>query len=108
MTSHILRDVHVTVPLDAYLSLKALRDYSTLSQRTLREAINAQRDPLPHYRVGGRVLVRRSEFDAWMGDPAAPGQRALAACARGGQGWSTRRERNHCATGRRGCGERTL
>jgi hypothetical protein len=21
---------------------------------------------LPHYRVGGKILVRRSEFDAWM------------------------------------------
>ena len=22
--------------------------------------------PLPHYRVGGKILVRRSEFDTWM------------------------------------------
>ena len=24
------------------------------------------RHPLPHYRVGGKILVRRSEFDAWI------------------------------------------
>jgi hypothetical protein len=24
------------------------------------------RSPLPHYRVGGKILVRRSEFDAWI------------------------------------------
>jgi hypothetical protein len=22
--------------------------------------------PLPHYRVGGKILVRESEFDAWV------------------------------------------
>ena len=22
--------------------------------------------PLPHYRVGGKILIRRSEFDEWM------------------------------------------
>jgi len=21
--------------------------------------------PLPHYRIGGKVLVKRSEYDAW-------------------------------------------
>lgn len=51
---------------DAYLSLRALARYASLSVRTLRGYITAKRNPLPCYRPGGKVLVRRSEFDAWM------------------------------------------
>ena len=50
---------------DAYLSLKALATYSGLSVRTLRTHLAHRVHPLPHYRVGGRVLVKKSEFDAW-------------------------------------------
>jgi len=51
---------------EAYLSLRALAHYASLSVRTLRGYITAKRNPLPCYRPGGKVLVRRSEFDAWM------------------------------------------
>ena len=51
---------------DAYLPLKALAAYSGLSVRTLRSYQVHRGRPMPYYRVGGRVLVRRSEFDAWM------------------------------------------
>jgi excisionase family DNA binding protein len=51
---------------DAYLSLRALARYASLSVRTLRGYLTAKRNPLPCYRPGGKVLVRRSEFDAWM------------------------------------------
>jgi|SRR5437016_10046469 len=51
---------------DAYLSLRALARYASISVRTLRGYITARRNPLPCYRPGGKVLVRRSEFDAWM------------------------------------------
>ena len=51
---------------DAYLSLRALARYASISVRTLRGYIMAKRNPLPCYRPGGKVLVRRSEFDAWM------------------------------------------
>jgi hypothetical protein len=50
---------------DAYLPLKALASYSGLSIRTLRGYLSSAAAPLPHYRIGGRVLVKRSEFDAW-------------------------------------------
>ena len=40
--------------------------YSALSERTLRGYINAPLRALPCYRIGVKVLVRRSEFDAWM------------------------------------------
>ncbi len=50
---------------DAYLPLRALAGYSGLSVRTLRGYLVHASSPLPHYRIGGKVLVRRSEFDAW-------------------------------------------
>lgn len=49
--------VTVTVPLDPFMSLKALSAYSGLSVRKLRQLID--RDPaqaLPVYRVDDRVL----------------------------------------------------
>ena len=49
-----------------YLSLKALSEYSNLGIRTLRKHLSHQVKPLPHYRVGGKILVRRSEFDEWV------------------------------------------
>ena len=67
--------VVVSTPLDPFLSLKALSAYSGLSVRKLRDFLTEPGHPLPHYRVGGKILVRRSEFDGWMalfrrvGDP---------------------------------------
>ncbi len=58
--------VTVVVPLDPYLPLTALSGYAGLSVRTLREHLADSAHPLPCYRVGGKVLVRRSEFDAWV------------------------------------------
>jgi hypothetical protein len=34
--------------------------------RKLRDYLSDPVRPLPHYRVGGKVLVRRSEFDSWI------------------------------------------
>ena len=51
---------------DGYLPLKALAGYSGLSVRTLRGYLAHPSRALPHYRVGGKLLVRRSEFDAWI------------------------------------------
>jgi len=68
--------VTATVPLDPYLSLKALASYAGVSVRQLREYLvnpPLPRDagipippPMPHYRLGSRIVVRRSEFDRWM------------------------------------------
>jgi excisionase family DNA binding protein len=49
---------------DRYLTLSQLANYTTLSERTLRRALTAPR-PLPHVRVGSKVLVKRSAFDRW-------------------------------------------
>jgi excisionase family DNA binding protein len=52
--------------LDRWLDLRRLREYATVSNRTLRAWIHSPVDPLPAARVGTKILVRRSEFDAWM------------------------------------------
>ena len=52
--------------LDPFLSLRALATYSGLSVRTLRDCITDPLRALPCYRVGAKILVRRSEFDGWM------------------------------------------
>ena len=58
--------VVVSVALDPFLPLRALAGYSGLSVRKLRDLLEHPGHPLPHYRVGGKLLVRRSEFDAWI------------------------------------------
>jgi len=50
---------------DAYLPLKTLVVYSGLSVRTLRGYLTHATHPLPCFRIGGKVLVRRSDYDAW-------------------------------------------
>ncbi len=58
--------VVVSTQLDPFLSLKALAAYSGLSVRKLRDCLDDPVHPLPCYRVGGKILVRRSEFDGWV------------------------------------------
>ncbi len=53
-------------PDRGYLPLKALAVYSGLSVRTLRDCLTHSMRPLPHFRVGGKILVRRSDFDTWV------------------------------------------
>jgi excisionase family DNA binding protein len=84
----VIEAVTIQQDLDPWLSLEALAvpprhrkrerqgevmpwhhqaiGYSGLSRRTLQDLINDPQDPLPSYRVGGKILVRRSEFDRWM------------------------------------------
>lgn len=78
LRSPVAKEIIITAPLDPYLTLKAAAEYSGISVRALRAALTEPMHPLPCYRPGGRggkVLVRRSEFDAWMahfravGDP---------------------------------------
>jgi excisionase family DNA binding protein len=58
--------VIVSTALDPYLSLRALAGYCGLSVRKLRDYLDDPAHPLPCYRVGGKILVRRSEFDTWV------------------------------------------
>jgi hypothetical protein len=54
------------IAADPFLSLRILAGYSCVSVRKLREHLHDPVHPLPHYRLGGKIVVRRSEFDAWM------------------------------------------
>ncbi len=89
---HSVASVAVRVDLGPYLTPKALAEYSGLSTRLLSDLLNDPLDLIPSYRIGGqtvrrkrrvkrkdgtvyvleeeieigKVLVRRSEFDAWM------------------------------------------
>jgi hypothetical protein len=56
----------LSTPLDPFLDLRALASYASLSVRKLRDLLDDPLHPLPAYQVGGRLLVRRSEFDTWM------------------------------------------
>jgi len=60
--------VVVSTILDPWLPLKALTQYSGLSRKTLLRLMAREENPLPHYRLTdtGKIVVRRSEFDAWM------------------------------------------
>jgi len=56
---------------DRYLSLPDLSEYSGLSVSTLKRHL-AGSAPIPHFKLGSRVLVRRSEFDTWLATVATP------------------------------------
>jgi excisionase family DNA binding protein len=58
--------VVVSTPLDPFFPLRSLAAYSGISVRKLRDYLEDVGHPLPCYRVGGKVLVRRSEFDTWI------------------------------------------
>jgi Helix-turn-helix domain len=62
----LAQEVIFSTPLDPFLSMKALASYSGLSPRKLRDYLAEPLHPLPCYRIGGKILVRRSEFDAWI------------------------------------------
>jgi excisionase family DNA binding protein len=49
-----------------WLSLHELTEYASVSVRTLRQWLNRTTDGLPAVRVGGKILVRRSQFDTWL------------------------------------------
>lgn len=49
-----------------WLGLKDLSHYAAISERTLRSWIYSPVDPLPAAKVCGKVLVRRSDFDAYL------------------------------------------
>jgi len=53
-------------PRPEWLDLKALTAYACVSERTLREWIHRDTNPLPASRVGTKLLVRRSSFDRWL------------------------------------------
>lgn len=61
-----MRYNHSILPMDPeYLDLKGLARYSSLSVGTLRVILARPGGP-PHYRPGGKMLIRRSDWDSWI------------------------------------------
>jgi predicted DNA-binding transcriptional regulator AlpA len=58
--------VVVSTQLDPFLTLRALAAYAGLSVRTLRTRLVDPIAPLPHYKIGGKIVVRRSDYDQWV------------------------------------------
>ena len=72
------------IEADPFLSLRALAGYSSLSVRTLRHFIDElpPEQALPCYRLPGKLLVRRSEFDAWLEQYRSRGRPSLVKALR--------------------------
>jgi excisionase family DNA binding protein len=49
-----------------YLNIRELSQRLSLSPRTLRTRVKDPTDPLPAYRVGGKLLFRWAEVEAWL------------------------------------------
>ena len=49
---------------DQIFDLKGLSAYSALGVGTLRNYLKS--DSLPYFKIRGKILVKRSEFDAWL------------------------------------------
>ena len=49
---------------DQYFDLKGLSVYSAMGVPTLRDYIRS--DGLPCFKVKGKILIKKSEFDAWL------------------------------------------
>jgi len=63
----VVEGLTLTSPGDPYLTLRALAAYSGCSVRCLRDRLTDPHAPLPCYRLpGGKILVRRSDFDTWL------------------------------------------
>lgn len=63
----VAAQVILSSPLDPCLDLKALAAYSGLSRTALLRHVNDPPDvALPCFRVGNKIVVRRSEFDRWL------------------------------------------
>lgn len=75
--------VVIATDLDPFLPLRAVAAYAGLSVRTLRQYLELPPDQaLPCYRVGGKILIRRSEFDAWIARFHSRGRPELARALR--------------------------
>ena len=49
-----------------YLSLKTVAEHTSLSTRRLRDWVSDPEDPLPAYRVGGKLLFKWVEVERWI------------------------------------------
>jgi hypothetical protein len=80
VTPTTVRDADVNARFDPYMSLTKLAEYAGLGRRTRRRYLELPPDEaLPCYRLPGRgkIVVRTSEFDAWISRHRALGRPAV-------------------------------
>ena len=63
-SNRTMRNECLTEP--GYFTLRTLAAYSNCSTRWLRDRLVDRAHPLPHYRIGGKLLVKCDDFDQWM------------------------------------------
>jgi excisionase family DNA binding protein len=49
-----------------WLGVRQVTQYANISERTIRGWIHSPVDSLPAVRIVGKILIRRSELDAWL------------------------------------------
>jgi Helix-turn-helix domain len=49
-----------------YVSLRQLSTYASLSVKTLKGYLVDREHPLPHFKLLGKILIRKDDFDAWI------------------------------------------
>jgi hypothetical protein len=49
-----------------YLSLQDLCTYASLSRKTIAAYLSHPLHPLPHFRLSGKILVDKADFDLWL------------------------------------------
>lgn len=52
-------------PDDRYFTLQQAAEYTGVARRTVERWMHMP-EPLPTFRIGGRILIRKSELDAWI------------------------------------------
>jgi len=57
-----VREILSYIDSDRYMTLERVLEYLPLSERNIRERL----PEIPHYRVGKRLLFKKSELDLWM------------------------------------------
>ncbi len=57
-----MHEVLAYVQNDRYMTLAQTLGYLPLSERNIRNRLSG----IPHYRVGKKLLFKRSELDSWM------------------------------------------
>ena len=57
-----MQEILAYIEQDRYLSLRRAVNYLCLSERKIRQMLRE----IPHFRIGSKLLFRKSELDRWM------------------------------------------
>jgi len=70
-----VREVLGYLDQDRYLNRAQASEYLGISKRNIRA--RARLKTIPHYRVGGKLLFKKSELDEWMSEFREDGNEEL-------------------------------